>query len=190
MSPLRMIIFSSSQIWGAATGLKCGRFRKPDANRKGKPLINLLEDIRPDEKIATILRVSSFNEEACIFMATKQGVVKKIATKRILAIHVAKGIWALDIDEGDEVVAARLVKRISKSCSLPIMAWLFALTENKVRSMGRMARGVKGVTLRDEKDCIVGCEVVNGEKLSWWFVKMALGNARVSKISVKQTAVE
>src|SRR5262245_55663383 len=45
----------------------------PDAGRKskGKPLINLLEDLRPDEKIATVLRVSNFEDEACILMATR-----------------------------------------------------------------------------------------------------------------------
>src|SRR6202034_138622 len=52
----------------------------PEAGRKskGKPLINLLEDIKPEEKIATILRVSTFEEQAYILMATRKAIVKKI----------------------------------------------------------------------------------------------------------------
>jgi len=137
----------------------------PETGRKskGKPLINLLEDIRPDEKIATILRVSSFEEEACILMATRRGVVKKSLLSEFSNPR-RKGIWALDIDEGDEVVAARLVKQSQQVMLFTYKGMAVRFDENTVRSMGRMARGVKGVTLRDEKDSIVGCEVVNGNE--------------------------
>jgi len=135
----------------------------PEAGRKakGKPLINLLEDLRPQEKIATTLRVATFKEEACILMATKKGVVKK--TQLIdFSNPRSKGIWAINLDEGDEVIATRLVKPKQQVMLFTYHGMAVRFDESNVRPMGRMARGVKGVALRDEKNCVVGCEVVNG----------------------------
>ena len=137
----------------------------PESGRKskGKPLVNLLEDIRPDEKIATILRVSSFNDEDCILMATRKGVVKKTFLSEFSTPR-RKGVWALDIDEGDEVIASRLVKPEQQVMLFTYKGMAVRFDQSKVRSMGRMTRGVRGVTLRDDSDYIVGCEVVNGNE--------------------------
>jgi DNA gyrase subunit A len=139
------------------TNLETGR------KSKGKPLINLLEDLRPEEKIATIQRVSSFSEEACILMATRKAVVKKTELSEFSNPR-RKGIWALDIDEGDELVAARLVKANQQVMLFTHQGMAVRFDESNVRPMGRTARGVKGATLRDENDYIVGCEVVNGNE--------------------------
>lgn len=137
----------------------------PEAGRKakGKPLINLLEDLRPEEKIATVLRVSSFEEEACILMVTKQAIVKKSLLNEFSHPR-RKGIWAIGIDEGDEVIAARLVRPEQQIMLFTHLGMAVRFDEAKVRPMGRTARGVKGATLRDEKDRVVGCEVVNGDE--------------------------
>lgn len=137
----------------------------PETGRKskGKPLINLLEDLRENEKIATILRVPSFEAEGCILMATKMAVVKKTALEEFSNPR-RKGIWALDIDEGDELVAARLVKAGQQVMLFTYQGMAVRFDESNVRPMGRTARGVKGATLRAEKDYIVGCEVVNGDE--------------------------
>jgi DNA gyrase subunit A len=137
----------------------------PEAGRKakGKPLINLLEDLRPEEKIATTLRVATFKEEACILMATKRGVIKK--TQLIdFSNPRSKGIWAINLDEGDEVIATRLVKPNQQVMLFTYHGMAVRFDESNVRPMGRMARGVKGVALRDEKNCVVSCEVVNGNE--------------------------
>lgn len=148
---------------GRCYWLKVWQIPESSRKSKGKPLINLLEDIQPNEKIATILRVSSFNEKACILMATRKGVVKKSELSNFSNPR-RKGIWALDVDEGDEVVAARLVKEGQQIMLFTYLGMAVRFAEDKVRPMGRMARGVKGVTLRDEKDCVVGCEVVTGDE--------------------------
>ncbi|MBS4165010.1 DNA gyrase subunit A [Neochlamydia sp. AcF65] len=137
----------------------------PESSRKskGKPLVNLLEDIQPNEKIATIMRVSSFDEQAYILMATRQGVVKKSELSHFSNPR-RKGIWALDVDEGDEVVAARLVKEEYQVMIFTHRGMAVRFAENKVRPMGRMARGVKGVSLREENDYVVSCEVVKGDE--------------------------
>jgi len=137
----------------------------PEAGRKakGRPLINLLEDLRPEEKIATVLRVAAFSEEEGILMATRQGVVKKTALIEFNNPR-RKGIWALAIDEGDELVAARLVRQQQQVMLFTYYGMAVRFDESTVRTVGRTARGVRGVTLRAEKDCVVGCEVVNGDE--------------------------
>ncbi len=70
----------------------------------------------------------------------------------------------MEIDEGDEVVAARFVKPRQQVMLFTHHGMAVRFDESQVRPMGRMARGVKGATLREEKDYIVGCEVVNGDE--------------------------
>lgn len=148
---------------GRCYWLKVWQIPETGRKSKGKPLVNLLEDIRPEEKIATILRVSSFEEEAAILMVTKKAVVKKTLLQEFSNPR-RKGVWALDIDEGDEFMAARLVKPTQQVMLFTYQGMAVRFDESNVRSMGRTARGVKGATLRGEKDYIVGCEVVNGDE--------------------------
>lgn len=135
----------------------------PESGRKtkGKPLINLLEDLQPGEKVAALLKVPAFQEEVGIFMVTRKGVVKR--TDLMEFSHPRrKGVWALDLDEGDEVVAVRLVRDDQQVMLFTYHGMAVRFDATDVRSMGRMARGVRGVTLRDNEDRIVGCEIVTG----------------------------
>lgn len=137
----------------------------PEAGRKskGKPLINLLGEMRPDEHIATILRTPSFEEEASIVMATKNAIVKKTELSAFSNPR-RKGIWALQIDEGDELVAARLVRQGQQIMLFTADGMAVRFDQAKVRPMGRTARGVKGATLKSETDAVVSLEVVNGDE--------------------------
>lgn len=148
---------------GRCYWLKVWQIPETGRKSKGKPLINLLEDLRPEEKIATVLRVSNFEEDACILMATRKAVVKKTELTQFSNPR-RKGIWALDVDEGDEVIAARLVKTNQQVMLFTHEGMAIRFDQSKVRPMGRMARGVKGAKLRDDNDYIVGCEVVNGDE--------------------------
>ena len=77
---------------GRCYWLKVWQIPETGRKSKGKPLINLLEDLRPEEKIATILRVSSFEEEdTYILMATSKGYRQENGTFRNSAIRAAKG---------------------------------------------------------------------------------------------------
>jgi DNA gyrase subunit A len=133
----------------------------PDSGRrtKGKPLVNLLEDIKPGEKIATVLRVKSFDEPASILLATKKGVVKKTILTEFNSMR-RKGVYAINIDEGDEVIAARLVHEGKQIMLFTRNGMAVRFDENLVRAIGRVARGVRGVTLKNETDYVVSCEVV------------------------------
>lgn len=137
----------------------------PDTGRrsKGKPLINLLEDMPADEKIATILQVDEFHPESCILLATKKGVVKKTGLDEFSNPR-RKGIIALTIDEGDELIAARHVLAEQEVMLFTKDGMAVRFDEDEVRTMGRGARGVRGVQLRDEADEVVSCEVVSGNE--------------------------
>jgi DNA gyrase subunit A len=137
----------------------------PDAGRrsKGKPLINLLEDIQPSEKIATVLRVKSFDEPASILLATKKGVVKKTILTEFNSMR-RKGVYAINIDAGDEVIAARLVHAGKQIMLFTRNGMAVRFNEDLIRAIGRVARGVRGVMLKNETDYVVSCEVVSPDQ--------------------------
>ena len=138
----------------------------PDTGRrsKGKPLVNLLEDLLPNEKIATIIQVPDFSVPDGVLMATRNGVVKK-TTLSEFSNPRRKGIIALLIDEGDELIAARRVTEGQEIMLFTRHGMAVRFNEAEVRTMGRSARGVRGVTLRREGDAVVGCEAVSGEEV-------------------------
>ncbi|MGL5264564.1 MAG: DNA topoisomerase (ATP-hydrolyzing) subunit A [Candidatus Rhabdochlamydia sp.] len=137
----------------------------PEAGRrsKGKPLVNLLEDIRPSEKIATVLKVKKFEEGNYIFLATKQGVVKKTELTAFSSPR-RKGVYAINIDEGDEVIAARLTKEGEQIMLFTKNGMAVRFDQTQVRAMGRVARGVRGALLRNNEDAVVSCEAVSGDQ--------------------------
>ncbi len=137
----------------------------PEAGRrtKGKPLINLLEDIQPGEKIATILRVRGFDEPCSILLATRHGVVKKTELAEFSSMR-KKGIWAINIDDGDEVIAARLCKSGQQVMLFTRNGMAVRFDEGLVRAVGRVSRGVRGATLKNAEDIIIACEVVTPDQ--------------------------
>jgi DNA gyrase subunit A len=124
---------------------------------RGKAIVNLLQ-LASGEKVTTILPVKEFVDGKFIVTATQQGTVKKTELMAY-ANPRAGGIIALTIDEGDRLIAARLTdgstdillaSRSGKSIRFP---------EGDVRSMGRTARGVRGMLLEDD-DRVIGMETV------------------------------
>jgi DNA gyrase subunit A len=131
---------------------------------KGRPIINLLEDLQEGEKVAAVLKVKRFDEEgASILLATKKGVVKKTDLIEFSNPR-KKGVYALNIDEGDELMAARLAHPGKQIMLFTRNGMAVRFDESLVRSVGRVARGVRGVTLKDESDKVISCEVVTPEE--------------------------
>lgn len=137
----------------------------PEAGRrsKGKPLINLLEDIQTGEKIATVLRVRSFEEPGSILLATKKGVVKKSELSAFSSMR-KKGVYAINIDEGDEVMAARLVKEGQQIMIFTRNGMAVRFDQAQIRAVGRVARGVRGAMLKGENNIVISCEVVTPDQ--------------------------
>lgn len=136
----------------------------PEAGRrtKGRPIINLLEDLRENEKVAAILRVRNFEEKASILLATLKGVVKKTELSEFSNPR-RKGVFALNIDEGDELIAARMTHENQQVMIFTRSGMAVRFDQSLVRDMGRVARGVRGVLLKNDNDRVVSCEVVHPE---------------------------
>lgn len=128
---------------------------------KGKPLVNLLEDIRPEEKIATVLQVRSLTEEGYIFFATRNGTVKKSRLDEFSNPR-RKGVNAIELDEGDHLVATRIVHEGELVMLFTYKGMAVRFDESLVRPMGRTARGVRGVSLKDDQDYVINGEIVKG----------------------------
>lgn len=146
---------------GRCHWLKVWQIPESSRKSKGKPLINFVADLQEGEKIATVLQVSDFTSQEAILMATREGVVKKTNLSEFS--HPRKrGIIALSIDEGDELIAARRVAPGQEIMLFTRQGMAVRFDESDVREMGRTARGVRGVILKKERDAVVGCEAVSG----------------------------
>jgi DNA gyrase subunit A len=136
----------------------------PDASPavKGKN-INGLISLQPDEAVKAFLPVKEFVADKYIVMVTKHGVIKKSELSEF-DNPMSRGIIALSLDEGDELIAARLTtgKDYIFLGSHEGMAVRFE--ESEVRPMGRPARGVRAMNLA-EGDYIVGVQIVGDEDL-------------------------
>ena len=155
-----LMIFTS---FGRCYWLKVWQIPESGRRTKGKPLINLLEDIQPTEKIATVLRIRNFEEEAAILLATRKGVVKKTMLAEFNSQR-RKGVYAINIDEGDEVIAARILRPGTQIMLFTRNGMAVRFDEKIIRAIGRVARGVRGVTLKNETDYVVSCEVVTPDQ--------------------------
>ncbi len=125
---------------------------------RGKAIINLLQ-LDDNETVTSILPVKEFVEDKYIVMATRNGIVKKTALMAYSRPRVG-GIIAQNIDEGDALISTRLTDgnmdillatRGGKSIRFP---------EKDARAIGRVGRGVKGMTL-DKDDHVIGLQVVS-----------------------------
>jgi DNA gyrase subunit A len=155
-----LLIFTN---YGRCYWLKVWQIPESGRKTKGKPIINLMEDLKPDERVAALLKVPDFEEKAGVLIATRKGVIKKTDLSEFSNPR-KKGVWALNLDEGDEVVAARLVNPGQQIMLFTYNGMAVRFDESDARSMGRVTRGVRGVKLKNEADYIVGCEIVNGDE--------------------------
>ena len=146
-----ILIFTNT---GRVFWLKVYEIPDVSAAGKGKHIGNLVA-LQPGETVRTMLAVRNLEEEGKhIFFTTRNGTVKKTELKDFSHV-MSRGIIAIKIDQGDELVAATLTdgNQIIFLASHDGQAIRF--DENHVRSMGRNATGVRGMRL-DEGDYIVG----------------------------------
>jgi DNA gyrase subunit A len=123
----------------------------------GKAIVNLL-NLSPEEKIAAILPVRKFEEGKHIVMATKKGLIKKTPLMAFSRPRTG-GIIALGIDEGDELIAARVTDGAQEIILGSKKGKAIRFKEEEVRPMGRNAKGVRGVRLGKD-DEIIGMEAI------------------------------
>jgi len=132
-------------------------YRIPEGSRtsKGKAIVNLI-NLDKDEKIQTIIKTSDFDESKSLAFFTKRGIVKRTNLSEFKNIR-STGVRAITIDEGDELVTAKIVNPEDKELFIVTkkgMAIRFPV--DTVREMGRTARGVRGITFKIDGDEVVG----------------------------------
>ena len=132
----------------------------PQAGRtaKGKAIVNLLQ-MSSDETVAAVLPVKEFEEGKQIIKATKKGIVKKTELMAYSNPR-ASGIIALGIEDGDELIRARITQGDQDIFIGTRNGLTIRFHEDAVRSMGRTATGVIGIRM-EKDDEVVGMEVIN-----------------------------
>ncbi len=136
----------------------------PDAGTasKGKHISSLI-NLQQDESVTAFLPVKEFVAGKFIVMVTQQGVIKKCELTEF-DNPLQRGIIALALDEGDDLLAARLTNGDNYIFIASHDGMACRFKEDDVRAMGRPARGVRGMEL-DSGDYVVGVEVVDEQGL-------------------------
>ncbi len=136
----------------------------PDASTtgKGKHISNLIS-LQPDETVKAFLPVKDFVPDQFIVMVTKHGVIKKSELTEF-DNPMSRGIIAVSLDEGDELIGAKITHGDNFIFLGSHDGQAIRFAESGVRGMGRQARGVRAMDLPDD-DYLVGMEVVEKEGL-------------------------
>lgn len=131
-------------------------FHVPEAGRaaKGQNLVNLLP-LEPGEKVTAVIPVREDEEFAYLFFVTRQGTVKRVAIERFRNAGRKAGLRALNLDEGDELIAVRKTDGSQNILLATREGMAICFAETDVREMGREAVGVRGIRL-GEDDFVVG----------------------------------
>jgi DNA gyrase subunit A len=124
---------------------------------KGIPIINLL-GVEKGEWVNAIIPVEEFVDDWYLFFTTKEGISKRSPLTSFAHIR-NNGLIALSLREGDELISVRLTDGTKHMIIGTKKGMLIRFPETDVRSMGRTATGVKGITL-DSDDEVVGMEVL------------------------------
>ena len=135
-------------------------YRLPLVSRvaRGKAVVNLLQ-LQPDERISTVVPIRRFEIDRYLIMATKFGVVKKTSLQAYSNPRQA-GIIALNLDDGDELIRVGVTQGDQDILLGTRKGLSIRFNEADARSIGRTARGVKGIRLATD-DEVIGMEVLS-----------------------------
>jgi DNA gyrase subunit A len=124
---------------------------------KGQPIVNLLQ-LQPEETVTALVPVDANPIGNYLFMATKQGTVKKTPLSDYANVR-GTGMITIKLDDGDELKWVKLTSGKDEIVISTALAQAIRFKENDVRPMGRATRGVRGIRLRSGDD-VVGMDVV------------------------------
>lgn len=144
-----MLCFSSA---GKIYWSKVYEFPQAGRAAKGKPINNVLP-LEQGERITAMLAISEYTEGWNVFMSTKYATVKKVDLTAFL--HPRKGgIYALTLDEGDELLHVHLTNGHQEIMMFSDAGKAIRFNEEDVRAMGRTARGVRGMRIQSEQSIV------------------------------------
>ncbi len=144
-----ILCFSSK---GKVYWLKVYQLPLGGRNSRGKPIVNLLP-LSQDERISAILPLREYSEGSYIFMATKKGVVKKVALSSFSRPR-SSGIIAIGLDDNDQLVGVETTDGNQDAMLFTDAGKVIRFNEKVIRGMGRTARGVRGIKLQDNQNVI------------------------------------
>lgn len=153
-------------------------------NSKGRAIQNLL-NIDSDDRVNAFIRVKTLSDEEYInnhnlIFATKKGIIKKTSLEQYSRPR-ANGVNAIIIREDDEVIQVSLTNGNSEVILANREGNAIRFHESKVRAMGRMSTGVKGMTLEGD-DEVIGMVVMNGAEEETIMVVSANGYGKRSPL--------
>lgn len=137
-------------------------YELPQAGRvsKGMAVVNLLK-LNPDEKVTALLPVRNFAEGRFIVMVTEQAVIKRV--NLVLYGHIRTGgIIAINLDDSDRLVSVKLTSGDEKLFIATALGKAIRFSEEEVRKVGRIARGVRGIRLA-AGDRVIDMEIASAE---------------------------
>jgi DNA gyrase subunit A len=138
-------------------------YNLPEAGRtaRGRAIVNMVQ-LEEGEAVSAILPVRHFEEGKQVVLVTRQGVIKRVDMMELSNVRRG-GIRALTVDEGDNVIAARLTDG-KMDCIISTKSGMaIRFDENDVRVMGRTARGVRAVNLESGDSVVNVVTVPAGE---------------------------
>ncbi len=143
---------------GRVYRLKC--YEIPEGSRTSKGMnINNLLPLSGDEKVTSMIKVpEQGDEDMYLVMITKNGIIKRTATRDFYTNRKG-GLNAISLDEGDELTWVRLTNGHNELLAATRNGMAIRFKETDVRPMGRSARGVKALTLRNG-DSVIGMSVL------------------------------
>ncbi len=131
---------------------------------RGRPLVNVV-DLKDGERVVGMLPVREFSDDQHVFMACKSGTVKKTVASAFAKIR-ATGIIAIGVDDGDQLVDVRITDARTDVLLATKRGNSIRFQEDQVRGMGREARGVRGINLR-QGDELVGMAAFDRDDDQW-----------------------
>ncbi len=140
-------------------------YQIPDASRtaRGTAIVNLLQ-LQPDEKVTAMISYRKKSETKYLFMATKQGMVKKTELSAYMNVR-SNGLAAIALREDDELIGVKASRGTEDVLLVTQNGQSILFSEETVRVTGRNSYGVKGIALR-EGDAVVAMQLTaQGEEL-------------------------
>ncbi|MBP1906239.1 DNA gyrase subunit A [Paenibacillus turicensis] len=146
---------------GKAYRLKAYEIPELGRTARGTPIINLIQ-IEQGETVNAVIPVERFDEDKYLFFATRQGVVKKTPIEDYINIRKG-GLIAVNLREDDILIDVKLTDGNQELIMGTSQGLSIRFPESDVRSMGRAATGVKGITLSGD-DSVISMDIVQPDQ--------------------------
>lgn len=148
--------------YGNMYKLKCYEVPEGSKQSRGTNIVNLLQ-LDEGERIAAMMKTSDFAENKYFICVTKYGKIKRTPLYDFRNVR-KNGLRAITLPEGDEIAAAHLTEGDSSIIIATHLGMAIHFSEDKIRSMGRLAAGVRAIKLRED-DYIVGAAKVYSDDM-------------------------